>query len=162
MTDSKVAKIFVRPDNTAVLTCPQCGRQKVILVDSSKGYKNDLKVKCVCQNVFRAFIEFRKNVRKKKNLVGTYINHSQGGSSGYLTTQDISLAGLTFTTVNMKNFTVGDAISLEFTLYNEDETVIKKEAIVRGVRKNSIGCEFKGTEEDYGSPLGYYVMTKLK
>ena len=147
MPDSKVAKIFVRPDNTAVLTCPQCGRQKVILVDSSKGYKNDLKVKCVCQNVFRVFIEFRKNVRKKKNLVGTYVNHSQNDSSGYLTTQDISLAGLTFTTLNMKHFTAGDALSLEFTLYDEYQTVIKKEAIVRACAKTLLAASSKALKK---------------
>ena len=38
MANSEVTKkTYVRPDNTAVLTCVHCGRQKVILAESFKG-----------------------------------------------------------------------------------------------------------------------------
>jgi len=44
MPDIEFTKIYVSPDNSAVLTCPHCGLQKVILADSFRGYKHKLKV----------------------------------------------------------------------------------------------------------------------
>ena len=162
MQDSKVCKTFVRPDRTAVLTCPHCGHQKVILADSFMGRKNGFKAKCVCQIVFTVILEFRKRVRKQVNLRGTYINHSQNDRSGQIIIQDISVSGfgLAFSSLDVKNFQVGDELSIEITLDDEHRTEIMKEAIVRGVRPNGIGCEFEGANESFGSPLGYYVMSK--
>ena len=160
-SDSKVAKTYVRPDNTFILTCPHCGHQKIIPVDSCRGYKRDLKVRCVCQNIFVVNLEFRKFVRKKKLLRGTYSNHTQNGSSGKFIIQDISLSGMAFTCLEVKNFKTGDMLSVTFSLDDEYQTEIKKKVIVRSVRFNSIGCEFQGSEESFGSPLGYYVMNKL-
>jgi hypothetical protein len=161
MSDSKVSKTYVRPDNTFVLTCPHCGHQKIIPIGSLKGHKNELKIKCVCQKIFRVNLEFRKHVRKKPLLIGTYINHSRNGSSGKLIIQDISLSGMAFRSLEVKNFKVGDALSVKFSLDDEYQTEINKEAIVMNVRYNLIGCVFKGTENSFGSKLGYYIMHKL-
>lgn len=162
-SNSKVSSVYVRPDNTAVLTCPQCGRQNVILADSFKGhnYKSELKIKCNCQNIFRVKLEFRKALRKITHLRGTYINHSQKGSSGYITIHDISVTGLGFSSLDKENFKVGDELSIEFTLEDEHKTEIKKEVIVRSIRRNTIGCEFAGSKDVLSSPLGYYVMHEL-
>jgi len=160
MTDTIFLKTYVRPDNTAVLNCPHCGRQKAILAESFKGYKHKLKVKCNCQNVFTAFLEFRERVRKKTYLKGTYINHSREDRSGDLTTQDISLTGLAFSSLDIKNFKEGDEISIEFNLEDEHQTEIKKKAVVRSVRQRVIGCEFEKTEEAIGSPLWQYINMK--
>jgi hypothetical protein len=160
--NSKVYKVYVKPDNTAVLTCPQCGRQKVILADSFKGhrYKPELKIKCNCQNVFRVNLEFRKGDRKITFLEGTYINHSQKGSSGYLTIHDISVVGMGFSSLDKNNFRLGDELSVEFTL-DEHKTEIKIEVIVRSIRQNTTGCEFIGPTEAISSSLRYYIMHKL-
>ena len=160
MSDPVFFKTYVSPDNTAVLTCPHCGRQKAFLAGSFKGYKHKLKVKCGCKNVFTAILEFRDRVRRKTYLKGTYINHSQGNRSGDFTTQDISVTGLAFSSLDVKNFKEGDEISLAFTLDDVHQTEIKKKAIVRNVRQHVIGCEFEKTEETFGSPLGQYVNVK--
>ena len=161
MSDSKVSKTYIRPDNTFVLTCPHCGHQKIISVDSFKAHHKELNIKCVCKNIFKVILEFRKNVRKNALLRGTYINHSQNGSKGKLIIQDISLSGIAFSCFEVKNFTVGDELSVKFNLEDEYQTEIEKEAIVRGVRLRTIGCEFKEYEKLSGSKLGYYVMNKL-
>ena len=157
MPESKVPKTYVRPDNTAVLTCPHCKYQKVILANKFKGHNHNLKVKCRCQNVFMVFIEFRKRVRKKTFLRGTYINHSQKDSGGYLVIENISVTGVAISSVDVNKFKVGDELSLEFTLDDEYGTEIKKEAIVRSVRQSIIGCDFEKPEDDFGSKLGYYI-----
>ena len=159
MPESKVPKTYVRPDNTAVLSCPHCGCQKVILTDSFKGYKHKLKVKCVCQKVFINILEFRSRVRKKTHLRGTYINHSQEDSKGYLIIEDISVTGLAFFSIDIKKFKAGDELSIEFALDDEHNTQIRKDVIVRDVRQRSVGCEFERSEDIFGSPLGYYVIS---
>jgi len=160
MPESKVPKTYVRPDNTAVLTCPHCKYQKVILANKFKGHNHKLKVKCRCQNVFTVFIEFRKRVRKKTFLRGTYINHSQNDSSGFLIIRDISVTGLSFTSLDLKNFKVGDELRVEFALDDEHRTIFRKDLIIKDVRKNSVGCEYDSSEDVvFQSPLGYYIMS---
>jgi hypothetical protein len=158
MADSKdFKKTFVRPDNTAVLTCVHCGRQKVVMADSFKGYKHKLKVKCSCNNVFTVKLEFRNRVRKKTHLRGTYINHSQDDCDGVLTVQDLSVTGLSFTCLDVTKFKEGDELSITFTLDDEQQTEISKNVVVRNVRQRSVGCQYETAEESFGSPLGYYV-----
>jgi hypothetical protein len=160
MTESEVSKTYVRPDNTAVLNCPHCGRQKVIPVDSFRGYKHKLKVKCSCSKKFMVNLEFRNRVRKKTYMRGTYTNHSKNNSSGNLVIRDISVGGLQFTSLDAQDFKVGDELTVEFALDDEHRTEVNKEVTVRDVRKNSVGCEFERSDEfAFDGPLGHYVMS---
>ncbi len=158
MQESEFSKTYVRPDNTAVLTCPHCGEQKVILANPFRGYKHKLKVKCYCKQTFKVFLEFRKRVRRKTHLRGTYINHSQKGPKRHLVILDISVIGLTFYCLDAPIFKVGDEVSVEFTLDDEHETEIRKDVIVRNVRPGAVGGEFEISDELAG-PLGYYAMS---
>jgi hypothetical protein len=153
-------KVYVRPDGTVVLTCPHCSIQREVQAESFSGYKHKLKVKCSCKEAFMVIIEFRNRVRKKTNLRATYINHSQDDSAGFLMIQDVSVTGLSFSSLDLKKFKVGDLLSAEFTLDDEHRTQISKKIVVRDVRENSVGCQYENEEEvAFGSPLGYYVMT---
>jgi hypothetical protein len=106
------------------------------------------------------FLEFRNRVRKKTHLRGTYINHSQKDSNGFLIIQDISVSGLSFTSLDLKNFKVDDELRVEFTLDDEHRTEISKDIIVTDDRKKSVGCEYDSSEEvAFESPLGYYIMS---
>ena len=156
--ESEFPKTHVRPDNTAVLTCPHCGLQRVIMADLYRGYKHKLKVKCSCNTIFKVFIEFRKRVRKNTCLRGTFINHSQKGSTCDLVIRDISVIGLTFTSIEATNIKLGDELSVEFKLDDEHQTAIKKDVIVRSVRPGAVGCEIETSSDlAFYGPLGYYV-----
>ena len=160
MSDAHLHKIYVRPDNTAVLTCPKCGHQRTINIDSFKEHKSTLKVKCGCQNVFTVNLEFRKRVRKRTHLRGTYVNHSQNESSGNLVVTNISVSGLEFTSIDVANFKIDDELTIEFTLDDEHRSQIKKEAVVRGIRPKTVGCEFPGSGEyTFDGPLGFYIRS---
>lgn len=160
MAEIKRIKSYVRPDMSAVLTCPHCGRQKAVPVEPFKGKKHKLKVKCACKNVFIMEIEFRKKVRKRVNLRGTYINHSQKNRSGHLTIQNVSLSGLGFTSLDIKDFELGDELTVEFNLDDEQRTSITKDVIVKDIRKHTVGCEYeRGGEFAYDGPLGFYIMS---
>ena len=158
MPDSEVLKVFVRPDNTAVVTCRHCSRQKTISVDPFKEHMHRLQVTCECQNVYIASLEFRNRVRKKTLLQGTYTNHSRKDNVGSFSIINISVTGLGFTSQDPINFKPGDKLTLKFTLDDEQKTEISKDAVVRYIRQDLTGCEFTEREEPYGSPLGYYVM----
>jgi hypothetical protein len=160
MAGTKITPTYVRPDNTAVITCPHCSRQKTLEAISFKGHKHKLNVKCACKNVFTVSLEFRRKVRKNVNLRGTYINHSQKNRSGNIVVKNISLSGLEFTSFDVPNFKVDDELTVTFTLHDEHLSEIRKEVTVRGVRQNSIGCEFDGTGDNvYDGPLGYFIMS---
>jgi hypothetical protein len=146
MSETKRVKTYVRPDNSAVLTCPHCGSQKAIPVESFRGRKSTIKIKCACSNIFYADLEFRKKKRKRTNLRGTYINQSQKNRRGPLIVQNISLGGLAFSSIDIKDFNVGDEV--------------RKDAIVVEVRTYTIACVFeRGGEFAYDGPLGFYIMS---
>ncbi len=156
---SEPKKLYVRPDNTVVLTCPYCGLQREVLVGLFRG-KRKLNVKCC--NTFKVIIEFRKRIRKRTQLKGTYINYSQKDREDNLTIQDLSLSGLSFACFNSHLFKVEDELTIEFMLDDEHQTVIRKDAIVRNIRESSVGCEFtSGGKLVFEGPLGYYVMYVL-
>ena len=153
-------KVYVRPDKTVVLTCPYCGNQQEVHTSLFRG-KRKLRVKCC--DVFKVIIEFRKRVRKTPQLKGTYINHSQQDCKGDLAVKDLSITGLSFTCSDIYRFRDKDELTIEFKLDDEHQTVITKDAIVRGVRKDSIGCEFtSGGDLAFEGPLGYYIMYVLQ
>ena len=160
MPDSKVAITFIRPDNTVVLTCPHCERQKVVMVEAFKGRKHQINIKCACQNVFMKNLEFRKIIRRRVNLRGTYINYSQKDASGALIIKDVSVCGFSFSTFDGRTFNIGDELNVKIILDDESNTVIKKDAVVRNVRPSAYGCEFEKSEDAF-SPLGYYITPEF-
>jgi len=160
MPPAKVSKTYIRPDNTAVISCPHCGRQKTINTESLKQHKSKLKVKCVCKNMFTVDLEFRKRVRKPTSLKGTYKNHSQKDRQGNIRVMNISVSGLEFSTLDIENFKEGDELTLTFNLDDEHRSEVRKEATVRAVRTKSVGCEFVGSGNlAFDGPLGLYVMS---
>jgi hypothetical protein len=142
MSKIKPHKIFVSPDDTAVITCCNCHLQKIIPVSSYKGKKSQVKIKCGCKNVFTVELEFRKKFRKKTNLLCKYTKHSLKNQHGNINVTDLTLDGLGFTTFDLDKFMSGDEIEVSFKLDNLDRTAINKEVIVRNVRKDSISAVF--------------------
>ena len=158
MSSSLVPTTYIRPDNTAILTCPPCGHQREISADKFKG-KHKLKVKCLCKNVFAVILEFRSKPRKKTLLTGTYINHSQNESSGNIVVENISMTGLAFRSYVATKFNVGDELSLEFNLDDDEHTQIKKKVIVRNLNQRFIGCEFEGSRDIFDNYLEHYLKS---
>ena len=159
MAKIKTHRVFVNSDDTATVTCCNCLLRKNIPVSSLKGKKSQVKIKCGCKNVFTVDLEFRKKFRKTTNLYGKFINHYRR-SSGDIIVKNLSLDGLGFTTMNIDKFKNGDKIEVSFELNNSDRTTIKKEAILRYIHKNNIGCEFiKSNQAAFECSLGFYLMS---
>lgn len=161
MSESEFSKAYVRPDATAVLTCPHCGHQKVILAESFRGHRHKLRVKCLCSKPFNTFLEFRKRPRKQTLLRGTFVNNSKGsGTVNDLTVRDISVIGLTFTTLNTDSIKIGDELDVVFNLDDEHRTEIRRDVIVLTIRPGgAFGCEIQVSYgEHFSGPLGHFVM----
>jgi hypothetical protein len=159
MPKTKVVKAYIRPDNKSVITCPHCQFQKEINVEPFTGSKSRVKIKCSCKEIFVVQVEHRKKYRKKTNLSGTYINHSQHNSSGRLFITNVSISGLEFTTLDLQNFKVDDEVTVTFNLDDEQRTEVIKDVLVKDVRQKSVGCEFeRGGDFAFDGPLGFYVM----
>ena len=143
MPDSNIVKVYVRPDDTALIVCPHCSRKKLMPVGSYKGIKSRFKIKCGCNNVFVAMLDFRKKFRKKTNLHGKFTNHSRKNIKGDIVIKNLSMDGLGFTTEDINKLQKGDEITVAFELDNTRRTTIQKEVIVRDIQKKTVGCEFK-------------------
>ena len=159
MADSEFCKSFVRSDGTAVLTCPACNHQKLILGEPFKGYRHKLKARCLCKHAFMVFLEFRRRPRKRVLLPGTFTDHTQNNYRDSINILDISLIGLTFSSPNMPIIKDGDEVSIELTLDDKHKTEIRRDAIVRSVRPTAVGCEFENTGGVHDSILGHYVVS---
>ena len=159
MSEIKAAKTYVRPDNTAVINCPHCGFQKAVPVVNYKGSKSSLKIKCSCKKVFTVNLEFRKRVRKRTNLRGTYTNHSKN-KRGKIVIRNVSVDGLEFASMDVSQFKIEDELTIEFTLDDAQRSEVTKDVIVRDVRERTVGCEFERSGDlAFDGPLGFYIMS---
>ncbi len=70
--------------------------------------------------------------------------------------RDLSRNGIGFTVAGIHNIQVGQNISIDFVLDNPKQTELKQQAVVRSVKKNLIGCEFR-REQAFEKDLGFYL-----
>ena len=160
MPESGYSKTYVRPNNRAVLICPYCGQWRRILADPFRGNKHKLKVKCFCNETFKVFLEFRKEVRKEKFLRGgSCIDHSQKGSRCDIVIIDISVTGLAFSSLDAPTLRIGDELGVEFSLDFGKGPNIKRDVIVKNIRHKRVGCEFELSGGAFDGQLEYYVRS---
>ena len=151
-------KVYVNPDGTAVVNCPECGTTKIIRVDRFKGSKRRVQIRCKCQSAFRISFEFRKAYRRESRLRGHYAKVAAPEQRGKMKIKDISLTGIGFTTEDMHNLRKGDEVKVRFTLDDRTRSRIEKQAVVRWINDKHIGCQF--TEPSpYDKVLGFYLMS---
>ncbi|MCL1980766.1 MAG: PilZ domain-containing protein [Proteobacteria bacterium] len=157
MTDSPLI-IHVRADNAATLTCPSCNRVKHFSATPYLAARHTMSVRCSCGASFSVLLNFRRNFRKQLNLPGTYLIITPGHSGGgMIQVNNLSRSGAGFTVSGMHNLAKDQDIQIEFQLNDRKRTVLKKQAVVRTVRQNVIGCEFKDhTELD--KDLGFFLQ----
>jgi len=166
----ELQKIFIRQDGTAAIRCPKCGKEKLFPVVKLKG-KHKCRVRCTCKAVFGIQLEFREKFRKETNLDGFVEKHSQeekwdkiiwqstttDSHSVNCTIRNLSVLGIGLTTIGNKHIKVGDQIKVEFILDSPSTPRIRKNAIVRAVKDNYIGCEFYDTDK-HDQELGFYLL----
>ena len=156
---TKTEKLVFRTnvENKAVLRCPKCGAERIIVPSKIPKIEKGLKVRCKCGEIFKCRIEFRKQYRKGVRLKGEYTLAS-GGKKGEMIVVDISQNGLAFENMTPHNMTSGDIMNVSFDLDDVRKSRISKRAEVRSVKGNQIGVLFEETHW-FDKELGFYLRS---
>jgi hypothetical protein len=157
MQSGDVQNVYVGPNNTAQIQCPNCGISKTLDVAKFKGRKDPLKLQCKCKSSALVFLEFRKGFRKKTNLEGVYTTLTRDDKGGRIFVQNLSKKGIGFTTFSNHKLSQGDEIKVVFTLDDQKKSKVEKHAVVRNTESNYVGCEFTG-KDDHDKNLAFYLM----
>jgi hypothetical protein len=153
-------RVFLNDRGEGTFICPAC--DKGVIRDLSQFAESRtavrLKCKCSCGNVYRVLVERRQHFRKAANLVGMFTFREANGrpTKGLIKVRDISKSGIQFSVNSMPEFEVGDRLTIEFTLDDEERSQIREEGIVQRIHSNVVGLSFKTTDH-YGK-LGQYLF----
>ena len=152
-------RLYVNPDGLAVVKCPHCGATRTVRGMEFKGPKRRVRIKCRCQSSFPVSLEFRRASRKEIHIPGRYTKLASAEEHGEMRIKNISVFGIGFDAVNGHNLSIGDKLTVRFTVGSkrkseEKENQIEREAVVRWVDNKYIGCEFM-------KPIGYDTVDAL-
>lgn len=151
-------KVFVNDDFEGIVVCPQCEKRKRANFSTFRGRKNrTLKAKCICNTRFDIVVDFRRSYRKKTDITGMYTRLSYKKDKGEMHILNLSAYGIGFRTSTMPVFSIGDKVRLQFTLDDKKKSEIEKDAIVRNVEGDYVGCEFTDLTQ-HERTLGFYLM----
>lgn len=150
-------KSFVKPDNAAMIVCPECDTAREISAAQFRHRLHLIKVKCKCGHLFKVNLEFRRHFRKPTELEGMYDLIPPAVGGGKIKITDLSLSGACFTVRGIHDIKEGQEGSLVFTLDNRKETVLFKKVIIKTVTAGSIGCEFVENRA-FEKELGFYLL----
>ncbi|MBW1896891.1 MAG: PilZ domain-containing protein [Deltaproteobacteria bacterium] len=71
--------------------------------------------------------------------------------------KNVSRTGIGFAALDPKNLKIDDKIRVKFTLDDRRRSQIQKDAVVRRVIDNYLGCEFDNNIQ-FDKALGFYLM----
>ena len=156
--------VFPRDDGLVLLTCPRCGMQESVSVGQFDKLGNSILVSCPCRKQFIAVLEKRRYFRKSVRLDGYFSIGGDLGSIGAdgniwgpMVVEDLSKAGLRFSSESANLARVGDKLMVRFNLDNTNQALIHKPVRVVSVNANEVGCKFEGADS-YDITLGFYLM----
>ncbi|MCP4370824.1 MAG: PilZ domain-containing protein [Deltaproteobacteria bacterium] len=157
-------KIFVTEDNMAVFECPQCKKTRREDVSRFKDTRQAAKIraKCSCGHLFKVILERRRSFRKKVNFPGTYTHvfPDYREDNGGITVKDLSRSGVKIKLNVEKEFKIGDILTVEFQLDDNNRSSIKKEAVIRKISNPYLGLEFNSVDSSNPSDkaIGFYLF----
>lgn len=150
--------IHIRDNNAATLVCPACGLVRQIAVAKFRNDRHTLAIRCRCGHVYSVLLDFRRHFRKPTSLAGTYVSRDPAGpGGGVIRILNISRSGVGFTVSGRHRILPGQELQIEFQLTDRNRTVIKKQAVVRTVQENTVGCEFV-CGGDLDKALGFFLQ----
>lgn len=178
MISKNTQRVFVKPDDTATISCPKCQLAKTVEVGKFRTTRHTITARCTCGHSFPVSLDFRKCYRKqtalsgtyatraskvdnkngkKTKLTGTYSMHAPAFGDGHMLVANISCGGLQFTTPGDHAIEVGQQAQINFTLDDRKQTNITKRVIIQSVAGNIIGCRF-ADDEPLEQGLRFYLF----
>lgn len=125
-----------------------------------------IKVRCTCNWVFGVQLEARKKNRKTVDLDGLWTKIYQIKRWGHPLSEslltnckisNLSLDGIGLTLTGKQAVCEGDHLIIKFRLDTSSSPIIEKEAVVKWVKDNEVGCEFFDKDR-HDKTLGLYLL----
>jgi transcription elongation factor Elf1 len=163
MPEENLPRIFMTKEDKAPFTCPKCGKVRIMDVSQFKHVNKSVikvKCKCPCGHTYSVLLERRREIRKEVSFIGTYYAHEKGMEiKGRITIRDLSRSGLRFKTHLSHQFTLGETVTLEFTISDREHSMITRKVVIRSQHGDSVGASFVSTE--HYDKLGPYLLYSL-
>jgi len=151
--------IFVDDKGMVYLLCPFCGDGSKRPLEKFPYIHKPVTISCSCGNTYDVQIDARKTFRKETSLEGLYANLVSAGDFERMTVVNLTFSGCGLLASKEPALNQGDWIKMVFKLDDAKRTEIKRNAVVRRVIGNYIGCQFKATAA-YDPDIGFYLRTK--
>ncbi|MDY6790710.1 MAG: PilZ domain-containing protein [Thermodesulfobacteriota bacterium] len=157
-------KVFVAENHMAVFECPQCKIAKRVDVSKYKDIHQvvRIKVKCPCGHSYKVVLERRKYFRKDVNFPGTYTHvlPDYREDKGAMTVKNLSRAGVKIKLNAEKDFKIGDILTVEFRLNDQQRSFIKKKVVIKKISDLYLGVEFGSVDSSDPSDkaIGFYMF----
>jgi hypothetical protein len=161
-------KVFLSDNKQATFVCPECKKSRTVDISKYKNLVNAAKIKCKCPcgHSYSVILEKRRYFRKETNLSGVYIYKVPGSGTvaceevekGILHVLDISRSGLKIKLHLERKFQVGDILTVEFRLDDQQRSLVRKEAIIRRCSGQHLGVEFTTKDPHFDKVLGFYLF----
>ena len=150
----EIQKVYVLDNDRAVIVCRNCGAEKTTNAAPFL-HKPQVRVKCRCGFTFTVSFEKRRHYRKTVTIAGTYSRNEPSRDAGEMVVEDLSFSGLRFRTHFKSKLQAGDIVKVQFTLDDNNKSVITRTVIVRRVLDRVVGAEF--CDGDICRPLSFYL-----
>jgi DNA-directed RNA polymerase subunit RPC12/RpoP len=153
-------KVFISGKSEALIVCQKCGQTKTISADPADVGGKTAQIRCKnCGNSFKVVFETRSRYRKDTSLEGHFLRKDKGGDDfGHMVVHDLSMGGMRFEPTGRTVFRVGDLLTIDFRLDDENKSMIRISAIVKSIGERDIGVEFMNLDEHTRKTLGFYLM----
>jgi hypothetical protein len=154
-----IGRVYASGNKTVVFLCPFCGTNREEAIEHYKDQHDKITVPCSCGNIFTVQIEYRNFYRKKTYLQGVYKKLAPPNPTGKLSITNLSMGGCRFDASMSHHLQPNDHIGISFSLNDAQETMIRKEAVIRQVDGRYVGCQFVTLPGAYEPALGFYLKS---
>ncbi len=137
-------RIKISPLDTAILTCPDCGRSKILQLSEYKLEKRFTKLKytCRCNRTCMVTLENRLDRNSHRCFAGTYTAPGVRQCTGPMVVKRLDSKGLTLKTNRDQNILPGITLEVEFVLDDAKQSMVKKDVRVTARQGNYLTAEF--------------------
>ena len=157
-------RVIVSYLDTARLTCPECGRVKILQLSEYGLVKRLTRVKytCKCKNTFWAALQMQPGTDKTACLAGTFCAMGDSRCAGKMVIKRLNSEGMILKTnldQNILNQSIlpGIGLRVEFVLDDAKQSVVTREIRVLARNGRYLTAEF--TSKEHLDNLGPYLFS---
>ncbi|HKL01543.1 MAG TPA: hypothetical protein VJ943_14910 [Desulfotignum sp.] len=151
-------KIRIDRLDIARLSCPDCGRKKMLQMSGHLFTKKHIKInfRCPCGYTGSAILEKPSDTLSDVGLAGTFICSDKARRSGRMTIKRLNSQGITFKTNIEQQIDPGLTLNLEFVLDDGKQSIVKK--TVKVLVRNGKYLSAAFTSREHYDNLGPYLF----